>query len=170
MIAASEDRAVHSTAPGTRRTRVEIRPLDSRDAGFVRTTWRETHHQAPGKRRIPWAAYKATFGAQIDRLLDRDDVWILGAYDDSEKLCGWIAWSPGGRVATVHYVWVRRENQREGMALRLLKEAELGVSFVFTHRGLRPRGQVDSLDVVLVAALAKRHITAAYVPAAKFLG
>jgi GNAT superfamily N-acetyltransferase len=150
------------------RTHVDIREVVADDVLFVRRTWRETFHNAPGKRRMPWAAFKATFGVAIDRLLEDPDLWILGAYDAGARLRGWIAWTPG-RVPTVHYVWVRRESQRQGLASRLIAESGLGPRWVYTHRGVKLPGGT-SADVAVAAALAKRGVTAVYVPARTYLG
>jgi len=151
-----------------RRVRVDIEPLDSNDTAFVRHKWRACFHLAPGKRRIPWAAYKATFGAMIDALLERDDTWILAAYDADRRVRGFIAWTPGN-TPVVHYVWVRPRTERQGIAMRLIDEAQLGPRWWYTFRGVRV-GSDASTDAHLVAALAGRGIEAKYLPAAKYLG
>lgn len=154
-----------------RRVRVDIRPLDAADVGYARAKWRECHHRAPGKRRLPWSVYKLTFGEQIDRLLLREDVLMLGAYDDAGRVRGFVAWTPARNADApwVHYAWVRPGNERQGLALRLLDAAELGRRWWYTFKGVKPKGG-PPLDEVMVAALAVRGITATHLPANKFLG
>jgi hypothetical protein len=109
--------------------------------------------------------YKLTFGGQIDRLLEREDTWILGAYDDAGMVRGFIAWSG----TTVHYVWTRPNSVRQGLALRLIEAAQVGPRFWYTFRGARAKGE-RAMDEVMVEALAARGVTATFMAASKYLG
>ena len=80
------------------------------------------------------------------------DVWTLGAYDEDGNVLGWIAWTPG-RISVVHYVYVRHEARRAGLAMRLIDAAQLGPRLVYTFRGVKPNGG-PSLDRVLADASA----------------
>lgn len=162
------ERIVH-TVP-QRRISASIEALDPNDVGYVRATWRETHHQSPGKRRMSWRDYKATHGKAIDALLSRPDVWIQAAYDKSRRVLAWIAYTPG-RVGTLHYLFVRFEARKQELGLRMIKAAGLGSSFIYTHKGARPRSSGSpSFDTVMAEALSRRGVAAAYVPIAEWNG
>lgn len=147
---------------------VAMRPTGAEDVAFIRSTWRESYHRAPQRRRMPWAAYKATYGLVIDQLLAREDVWTLGAYDEAGNVLGWIAWTPG-RISVVHYVYVRHEARRAGLAMRLIDAAQLGPRLVYTFRGVKPNGG-PSLDRVLADALGRRGVGVAHIQIREFLG
>ena len=123
-----------AVADGRPEPDLEIRALEVDDVVFVRDSWRESYKTAPQRRTMSWPAYKATYGRAIDRLLEREDVLILGAYSADGRVKGWIAWTPGG-VPTVHYVYVRDALRRLGVAGRLIRAAELGRRMVYSLRG-----------------------------------
>lgn len=145
---------------------LDFRALGAADLPFVRDTWRESYHRAPQRSRMPWAAYKATYCVIIDQLLDREDVWTLGAYAANGDVIGWIAWTPG-RLPVVHYAYVRHGARRAGVLTQLMRKAELGARFVYTFRGVKGRG--ESIDRTVTAALAKRGVSAVHVQIREFL-
>lgn len=150
----------------------QLRPVDPADRGYVRRTWFESHKTAPRYHRMTWPAFKATEGKAIEALIDHANVRLLGAYALDGKLLGWIAWSPGRSVSTLHYVYVRQlcgetHVRRQGIATALLLAAELGKRVVYTFEGPRRRGM--RMDEHLVAWARGRGVNATYVPVKEFL-
>ncbi len=151
---------------------MNIRALDTDDAGYALFSWREGHHKSPGHARMPWSYYKDVLGYAFQKILDDKSTKMLGAYDAS-GLRGWIAATPGKRVSVVHWVHVKHTledgtlGRRQGVMTALLDAAELGPQFVYTLRGRRLESTarpMKSLDELLVAALRARGVTATFVP------
>lgn len=155
-------------------TAFSIRPLDAGDKGYALSSWREAHKQSPGCDKVPWGYYKHEWGTMFKRVLDAPDTKLLGAYDENEKLLGWLAMTPGKRVHTLHWVQIKFDTgseklRRRGLMLALLEAAELGGSFIYTlrarrHKDTLPDGTVTkSLDETLASALRARGVTATFV-------
>lgn len=150
---------------------MNIRSLDTDDAGYALFSWREGHKKSPSHERMPWSYYKDTLGHAFQKILDDPTTKMLGAYDPS-GLRGWIAVTPGKRVSTVHWVHVKHtledgtRGRRQGVMMALLDAAELGPQFVYTLRGRRLERDarpMKSLDEAIVAALRAKGVTATYV-------
>lgn len=162
-----------------------IRPLDEDDYGYALFTWRESAKKAPSLDRMPWGYYKDTLGYAFEKLLNDPASRVLGMYHVSketgtERVVGWIITTPGKRVHTLHWVYVKHEldgvkTRRLGIMLKLLEAADLGKSFVYTLRARRDRAPLPdgsltkSLDESLVAALRAKGITATYVALKEWL-
>lgn len=156
-----------------------IRELDKKDLGYALCTWRESMKKAPGLDRVPWSYFKDTVARDLERLLDDPQNRVLGAYE-GEHLLGWLAATPGKRVSTLHWVYVKHtldgvRMRRRGVMLALLEAAELGPRFVYTLRARRDRAKLPdgsmtkSLDESLVAALRAKGVTATYVALKEWL-
>jgi hypothetical protein len=101
---------------------------------------------------------------------------MLGAYSHDDKLVGWLAMTPGKRVKTLHWCYVKwklddKSMRRRGVMTALLEEADLGRNFVYTLRARRlykderataPVG-AKSLDEIIVQALREKGQNAAYI-------
>lgn len=151
---------------------IDIRPLDPNDYVYARACWRESHKQAPGVDRVPWAYYKHEYGQLFEDISTREITKMIAAYRGSELL-GWLCMTPGKRVHTLHWVHVRHtdsagnELRRRGLMGELFEAAQLGSRFIYTLRGRRLSRSKDgfkSLDEPLVKWLASRDIVATYVP------
>lgn len=136
-----------------------IRPLSPDDHRYAATTWRESFKESSSSlQRAPWAMYKATVGKQITGIIDTCS--LLGAYAPDGRVVGWMAYSPGRSVSTVHWVTTRftlhtpacprsqprsstdctckpEPCRRRGVMTMLFDAAELGKRIAFTHRGPR---------------------------------
>lgn len=155
-----------------------IRKLDADDRGYALFTWRESAKKAPGLDRLPWSYYKDAVVPDFERLLDA--AVVHGAYTDDSKLVGWLAMTPGKRVQSLHWVYVKHElderrMRRRGIMTALLDAAELGSRFIYTLRARRDRAVLPdgsttkSLDETLVAALRARGVIATFVPLKEWL-
>ena len=152
---------------------VSLHPMALDDRPFVRATWRESAKSSPKFDRLPWPVYKATVGKLIDALIERSDVSLLGAYRGDGKIVGWLAWTPGRSVSTVHFGYTRHELdgeklRRRGVFAELLAAASLGKRVAYTFIGpKRQRGA--TMDVALVEWAREQGVTAVHTPIEEFL-
>ncbi len=159
---------------------LSIRPLDADDTGYALSSWRESHKQAPGVDRVPWPYYRHEWGEKFRALINDTSTRLLGAYTSSNELAGWLAMTPGKRVQTLHWCYVKWKLdgallRRHGTMMQLLAAAELGRAFAYTlharrDRATLPDGRVTkSLDESLVAALRDKGVSATYVSMKEWL-
>lgn len=145
------------------------------DRKYILASWAEAYKAAPKMRDMSWTLYKLHIVPTLQAVLDRPDTRLLVATTPSEPdIVGWLAYVRGKRVSTVHWVHTRYAVTKGGEKLRkrgvmsaLIGAAELGPRWVYTHRGPYPRqreGKRETADAGLVRSLAKRGITAAFVP------
>lgn len=154
-------------------TDVVVTELLDADRPYALSSWRESHKQAPGVDRVPWASYKREYGAIMTRLLFDGGALLLGAYratpDGPSELLGFLVSSPGKRVDTLHWVQVKHKDaagaslRRAGLMTKLIAAAEFGERFVYTMRARREPGH-GTLDRLLAKKLAERGVVAGFVP------
>lgn len=139
---------------------------------YIRHSWAESAKPAPRTEKLSWREYKAFDVPKLASILERPDTRILVA-PLRAYVAGWIAFVPGRRVSTVHWVHTRfvtpdgeRCRKRRVMAA-LLTAAQLGDRIVYTHKGPVPKNRRDGRvpsDEWIVPWLAKHGVTAAFVP------
>lgn len=151
------------TAPLAVRIRAAHRD-DPTEMGYVLGSWSEGHKVST--RRLDdmrWPDYKRTERPRLQAVLDRDDTRLLVA-DHEGLIAGWLALVHGRRVDTVHWAHTRwrigsgEHLRRRGVMRALVDAAGLKSKLVYTHRGARRS------DEWIVPWLARRGVTAAYVP------
>jgi len=152
---------------------IDIHGLAADDLPFVRHTWRESYKKAPKVDKLTWSLYKQTAGRIIDHLVGREDVQLLGAFGLGGRVLGWIAWTPGRAVSTVHWVYTRHELdgallRRRGIMTDLWDAAQLGKRIVYTHKGPKRQRSVP-MDETLVDWCRSRGVTATHVSVEEFL-
>lgn len=150
---------------------MNIRELDPDDRGYVISSWREGHKQAPKMCRVPWSYYKYSHGALIKQAFDGAEV--LGAYVE-DVLIGYVVFTRGKRVHTLHWLYVKKDARKNGIATALLEAADLGKRFAYTLEGPKHKvryadREYRSVDLFLVAWLRARGTTAVYSPLKDFL-
>jgi hypothetical protein len=156
---------------------MNIRPLGEADIGYALNVWQEAHKTSPGCRRAPWWAYRREYGDLFKKIVDDLTTVMLGAYDERNRLIGFLVMTPGKRVHTVHWCQVKRKLDDERVLDRrriffaLLDAADVGTRFVYTLRGPRVTKETGakSLDEILVAALRDKGISATMVPLKEWL-
>lgn len=129
--------------------RIAIRPLTPDDHAYVRATWVENYkHSSAALLRMPWPMYKATVGVQLSALVNAAQ--LVGAFVDDGRLAGWLAYTPGRSVDTVHWVYTRHTLparsaadvdipcRRRGVMRSVIEHAGLSNRLAYTHRGARP--------------------------------
>jgi hypothetical protein len=151
----------------------EIRALGGAELPFVLSSWCQSHMRSPGQ---PWGdLYRRHVAPTIERLLKREDVWIIGAFgqfkDDPDAVLGWLAWTPGDLPA-VHYSYVRGALRKHGIFNALLRDAMVGRRMLVTSRGQLPkytRRKGATYDKKVIDALTKRGIATHYVDLTEWL-
>lgn len=149
-----------STAPLV----VSIRRGQHDDRRFIGQSWKESYKDAPGHRRTPWRMYNQTTAKDIYELLEKPFVELLVAQESGGRIAGWIAFTRGKSISTLHWVftrsllhdqtcklaWSRQAKdpppctctpavlRRRGVMTALLEAADLGKRFAYTFRGPRP--------------------------------
>lgn len=98
---------------------IALRPARESDTAFIVDTWRRSYEQAPQVR----GADEAYMRRAIQRAVaDAEKLLVACDSEDDDTLIGWLAASP----PTLHYVYVRADFRRAGIARSLLD------SFVLT--------------------------------------
>ncbi len=65
---------------------------------------------------------------------------------DRDHICGWICYAEGVSPPTVHYVLVRPDYQKKGIATALAERAGVVDNLVHTFKGMACKWLFDSLD------------------------
>ena len=150
-----------------------IRPARPSDQAFVASTWAFTlcdggEHCGGNHRRAddPQRTRSCNTSRNIvDRMLDHSSVRILVAAQptDSDRIIGWLAYSPAAKARLLHMVYVREHERRKGIAWRLYDHAWSGEHVdrvspvVYTVRG------------PLAQKLHEDHPNAVHLPVMEFL-
>jgi hypothetical protein len=159
---------------------MNIRPLDPEDRGYALNSWRESHKTSPGVDRLPWSYYRHEWGEKFRAIINDASTRLLGAYTHDNQLAGWLAMTPGKRVNTLHWVYVKwkldgKLLRRRGIMMELLAAAELGRKFAYTLHARRDRAKLPdgsttkSLDETLVHVLRAEGISATFISLKEFL-
>lgn len=158
---------------------IDIRPLRLADMGYAKWSIAEGHKGAPGVSSMSWRHYKRFIVPELERALVWPGTEILAAYI-GDQVVGWLAFSRGKRVSTVHWVHVRFQLGDGGQELRrlgsrgladrgimtmLFDEAKLGDRIAYTFKGAVPKHRSDgkTMDERLLPWLQRRGQHAAYV-------
>lgn len=136
---------------------LEVRRLRSDDMAFALSTWRESFRKSSSALiRLPWPLYKQSSGRKLQDLLFSDTTLTIGAFSGENRIIGWLAYTPGKSISTVHWCYVRNPARRRGVMEMLVDAAELGKRFCYTHRGERQAIHHGSRDR---SPDAVRHVT-----------
>lgn len=161
---------------------LRIAPAPNEALPYIRSTWCESYHRAPGNFHRRFRSWKRDALASIDRVLSDSATQVLVATSPDVQttygpaIVGWIVWTPGRSVSTVHYVYTRHEVggiewRRRGIMTALIDAAELGPRVVYTHCGeakvgghWKKRQLPRPLDEEIVEWIRKRGVTSVYEP------
>lgn len=168
-----------------------IRPARPSDQAFVASTWAFTlcdggEHCGGNHRRAddPQRTRSCNTSRNIvDRMLDHSSVRIIIAAQptDSDRIIGWLAYSPAARARLLHMVYVREHERRQGIAEMLVEKAWPSQEIPWsTHQGSGPgncrcedcyRAMVFIYTVIgpHAPALLSRFTNAVHLPVMEFL-
>ena len=155
----------HHTSPiaftGAPSLALRIRHAHRDDPGemaYLRSSFCEGYKASSNRlHKLTWPAFKRSERPKLDAVLARDDTQLLVA-DLEGLVAGWLAWSPGRRVDTVHWTHTRHEVRKRRVMCSVIDAAGLKNRLVYTHRGARRS------DEWIVPWLASRGVHAAYLP------
>lgn len=114
--------------PADAESRVALRPMAPADRNFVRKSWLRSY-AASAQARIAGRAYWTGHHDLIERLLERASVRVACSSTHAGTIVGFAC---VGWPSTLHYVYVREEFRRYGVARRLLADLPAGVTY--SHR------------------------------------
>lgn len=120
------------------------------DQPYICSTWLKSLSHAPLYRNHPRQSFFARNGADVDALLDRDDVSVrVAEVPVPDTILGWICYTQmAPRTLVLHYIYVRREHNGQdvrlhGIARSLLRAAMEGLqpesSVLYTYKGPNER-------------------------------
>lgn len=114
---------------------LRIRAANDNDTNYMRKTWLKSIQ-------TPWSPMQSALGPRdfweghhriVSRLLSTCDVRVACSNDNESTIAGWACLEAGRRV--VHFVHVREEMRRYGVARMLLEGVDDGERPVwYTHR------------------------------------
>ncbi len=146
-----------------------IRPARPSDQAFVASTWAFTlcdggEHCTGNHRRAddPQRTRSCNTSRNIvDRMLDHSSVRIIVAAQptDSDRIIGWLAYSPAAKARLLHMVYVREHERRKGIAEMLTEHAWPSTNGPIVHTVIGPHAQV----------LRERFANAVHLPVMEFL-
>lgn len=114
---------------------LKIRPMRDGDMEFVKSSWLKNYKNSSSfAKRITHDVFFKWHGAIVDSILARPQTEILIATlpDEEGVILGFFVVEKQGLSRVAHYLFVRREWRKLGLA-RALIEASGDSAFVFTH-------------------------------------
>lgn len=101
-----------------------FRPYNETDTGLVVHSWLESYHDgAPWLRKARFGRYKGPMRRAIHRVLTRSTVVVACDPEDQTHVLGWVAAELVGRIAVMHYAYVRQARREKGLARELARRA-----------------------------------------------
>lgn len=97
-------------------TPVVLRPMVPGDRNCVLDSWLRSHHRRWFGSHLSDRAYSRGQRNLVEALLARCAVLVAAFDEDPDTILGWSCTS----TCVVHYVWVRHEFRRRGIASQLL--------------------------------------------------
>ena len=162
---------------------IRIAPAPLEALPYIRATWCESYHRSKEHAHRRFRTWKRGTLSTIDRVLGDPATRILIARSpevETERhgpaIVGWIVWSPGRSISTVHYIYVRHEVggiewRRRGIMTALVDAADLGRRIAYTHHGearvgsyWKPKNLPRPLDEEIAEWLHEQGVTSVYEP------
>ena len=163
---------------------ITLRSAQSDDRAYLISSFLEEYKYSSGRNaRSPWGAFRRQISPLFCRVLDLPRTRILVAAAPDGRIAGWLAYTPGTQISTVHWAHTRavlggEKLRRRGVMTMLLEAASLGSRFVYTFKGPLKRktrpgavGLVHTVsahsahvDEPIAAWLRGRGVTAVYLP------
>jgi GNAT superfamily N-acetyltransferase len=107
---------------------------------FVIDAWKRSFEGAPAVRGCDREHYRREMTLAIRRLCDRAQIRIATAPDDDDHLLGFAAFTTTDDGAELHYVYVKQDFRKMGIARKLLADLKVNaVTFLSTTARL-PKG------------------------------
>lgn len=152
-------------------------PIATVDLPFIVSTFVQSYMRSPGMP-APTSDLKHQLAPTVMAVLNRPDVWILGAFGEFDNrpdaIIGWLAWSPPSEanpIPALHYAYVRGPWRKRGVFNRMLAESMIGRRWLFTFKGTVKKydRRGPSKDKILTEALNRRGVYPTFVPVSQWL-
>lgn len=114
---------------------IVLRPAEAGDRNYVLSSWLRSHRSDSGQARRQGPDYWERHHRVVEALLGRAATMVACWSDDPDVIIGWACTED----RTVHYVYVRKEFRRMGIARMLLEPMlrEAGVQYTHTTNVVR---------------------------------
>lgn len=112
---------------------VILRPYDAvSDEAFLYSTWMKSYKESGWGRAIPAPIYNIEQRSRIDKLLKREDTWILIAsnLETPEHIYGWMVGEGNNKI---HYLYVKHSYRGQGIGDKLVGDLRSD-HIIYTHR------------------------------------
>lgn len=102
------------------------------DEAFVYSTWMKSYRESGWGRAIPAPIYNIEQRKRIDKLLLREDSWMLIASnrETPEQIFGWMVGEGNNKI---HYLYVKHSYRGEGIGHKLVSNM-VSDHIIYTHR------------------------------------
>ena len=114
-----------------------IRPAREGDIAFILDAWKKSYEGAPAVRGAHREHYRTEMTRAIRRLCERGEVRIATAPDDDDHLLGFAAFTQADDGAELHYVYVKQDFRKLGIARALLAGVDV-TAYTFVSNTARP--------------------------------
>lgn len=113
-----------------------LRQIEPGDYFFIISSFAHSYKRSSWAGTVPANIWHVTAKATVDGLLARGATVLLSvSADDRDQILGWICFETGAnKTPVVHYVFVKEEFRKEGIAHQLLTVATKEGPFLYTHR------------------------------------
>lgn len=103
-----------------------VRPAEANDMRFVRKHWLASARSGYAYRNMREGDFTRSYSRIIDRLLERSLVLVVASKDNPDRLVGFsVSEHPNDKAAIVHYVYVKFDWRKVGIARALAQAAGL---------------------------------------------
>ncbi len=114
-----------------------LRSARASDMAFVIDAWKKSYEGAPAVRGADREHYRVEMTRAIRRLCDRAEIRIATAPDDDDHLLGFAAFVTTDDGAELHYVYVKQDFRKMGIARALLADLKV-TAYTFLSNTARP--------------------------------
>lgn len=109
----------------------------ARDVPFITSSWLRSFRDAPFVRGVPNNIFYYQHHKVLEHLIPRSIVVVACSEDDPDLIVGWVCAELVDTALVVHYVYVKHDYRRMGVAkalLTFLVDAEKPPAVMYTHK------------------------------------
>ncbi len=109
---------------------VIFRPMVADDAAFIFDSWLKSYRDSEFAMRVRGPLYRAQQHDLIEKLLRRGHGVVAADAEEPWHIVGYVAGEAFGALTCIHYLYVKQNFRRKGIARKLYDFASLGASAV----------------------------------------
>lgn len=120
-----------ATASTTESLPLVVRNSVPSDTNLILHSWLRSYRKSPSGQGLSPEDYYAAHHRNVDAILHVATVRVVHPEGAPDTILGWMAWEP--TAYRLHYVYVKREFRRNGVARLLLSEVPRDRAIEYTH-------------------------------------